>query len=110
MKQYVIDEIRPADYEKVKAYLDETFGEAGIGGLYWLPLDETLYTAVQRAHSECAPFYLALELEFDRLCGELLVRTRKRVRCDCMHYADQRQRDWLIHTMDAIFDKLEIIA
>ena len=110
MKQYVIDEIRPADYEKVKAYLDQTFGDAGIGGLYWLPLEDALYSEVQRTHTGCAPFYLALELERDRLCGELLVRTRHRVRCDCIQYADQRQRDWLIHTIDAIFEKLEIIT
>lgn len=110
MKQYVIDEIRPADYEKIRAYLDETFGDAGIEGLYWIPLDETLLSTVQRAHEACAPFYMALELAPDRLSGELLVRTRKRVRCDCIHYADPRQRDWLIHTIDAIFERLEIIT
>ena len=26
MKQYVIDELRPADHKKIKAYLDENFG------------------------------------------------------------------------------------
>lgn len=110
MKQYVIDEIRPADYVKVKDYLDETFGDAGIEGLYWVPLDETLCSAVQRTHEECAPFYMALELEPDRLSVELLVRTRSRMRCDCIHYADPRQRDWLIRTVDAIFEELEIIT
>jgi hypothetical protein len=53
---------------------------------------------------------MALELGEDRLAGELLVRTRKRVRCDCIHYADDRQRDWLIRTVDAIFEKLEIVT
>ena len=110
MKQYVIDEIRPADYEKVKAYLDETFGDAGIDGLYWVPLDEALYSTVQREHAACAPFYMALELVPERLCGELLVRTKHRVRCDCICYATPDQRDWLIRTVDAIFEKLEIIT
>jgi hypothetical protein len=110
MKQYVIDEIRPADYVKLKAYLDETFGDAGLDGLYWVPLDETLYSVTQQAHDDCAPFYLALELGPDRLCGELLVRTRRRVRCDCIGYADSRQRDWLILTMDVLFEKLDIIT
>jgi hypothetical protein len=53
---------------------------------------------------------MALGLRPDRLAGELLVRTRNRVRCDCIHYADERQRNWLIQTVDAIFEKLGIIT
>lgn len=110
MKQYVIDEIRPRDYEKLKAYLDRALGESGVSGLYWMPVDAALLTGVQQAHRECAPFCVALELEPERLVGELLVRTRRRVRCDCIHYADQRQRNWLIQALDAIFEVLGIIT
>lgn len=110
MKQYVIDEIRLHDYEKLKGYLDGTFGGSGVGGLYWLPVDERVLSGVQKAHTACAPFFMALELGPDRLAGELLVRTRSRVRCDCIHFADERQRNWLVRTMDAIFEKLEIIT
>jgi len=110
MKQYVIDEIRLQDYGKIKAYLDDTLGESGIDGMYWLPVDESLLSEVQKAHTDCAPFFMALELGEDRLSGELLIRTRKRVRCDCIHYADDQQRDWLIRTVDAIFEKLEIVT
>lgn len=110
MKQYVIDEIRPRDYEKVKDYLDETFGDSGVDGLYWLPVDAALHAEIQSAHGACAPFFMALELSPDRLAGELLVRTRSRVRCDCIRYADRRQRDWMIQTVDAIFDRLGIIT
>jgi hypothetical protein len=110
MKQYVIDEIRPQDYEKIKGYLDETFGEPVMDGLYWVPVAEPLLSEVQKAHSACAPFFMALELGPDRLAGEFLVRTRSRVRCDCIHYADERQRNWLVRTVDAIFEKLEIIT
>ena len=110
MKQYVIDEIRPADYDKLKAYLDDAFGREAMDGLYWMPLDSDLLSDVQRSHPACAPFYLALELGEDRLTGELLVRTHQRVRCDCIGYADARQRDWLIGRMDAIFEKLGIIT
>jgi len=110
MKQYVIDEIRLQDYETVKAYLDDTFGDSGVEGLYWLPLDQELLSGVQQEHSACGPFFMALELGPDRLAGELLVRTRSRVRCDCIHYADERQRNWLIQTVDAVFEKLGIIT
>ena len=110
MKQYVIDEIRPQDFEKVKRYLDETYGDAGVDGLYWVPVEQAMLSGVQEAHTACAPFFMAMELGPDRLAAELLVRTRSRVRCDCIHYADQRQRTWLIQTVDAIFEKLEIIT
>lgn len=110
MKQYVIDEIRLADHQKIKDYLDATLGDSGVNGLYWLPMDATLLSDVQRSHTDCAPFVMALELGADRLAGELLVRTRQRVRCDCIRYADQRQRNWLVQTMDAMFDQLGIIT
>ena len=110
MKQYVIDEIRLQDYGKIKAYLDDTFGESGVDGLYWLPVDEEMLSEQQKAHRDCAPFFMALELGEDRLAGELLIRTRSRIRCDCIRYADERQRNWLIQTMDAVFEKLEIIT
>jgi hypothetical protein len=110
MKQYVIDEIRPQDFEKIKNYLDEALGDSGVDGLYWMPVDAAMFSEVQRSHSACAPFFMALELGPDRLVGELLVRTRRRVRCDCIHYADERQRNWFVETMDAIFEKLEIIT
>ena len=110
MKQYVIDEIRYQDYEKIKAYLDETYGASGLDGLYWIPLDEALYSEIQQSHGDCAPFFMAMELMENHLAGELLVRTRSRVRCDCIHYADERQRNWLIQTMDAIFEKLDLFT
>jgi hypothetical protein len=110
MKQYVIDEIRPPDYEKIKGYLNDTLGDSGVDGLYWVPVDEAVLSEVQLAHDACAPFFIALELGTDRLAAELLVRSRSRVRCDCIHCADQRQRDWIIQTVDAIFEKLEIIT
>ena len=45
MKQYVIDEIRLQDCAKIKAYLDETFGDSGIDGLYWLPVEDAMLSA-----------------------------------------------------------------
>ena len=107
MKQYVIDEIRSQDYEKIKAYLDQTFGEAEMGGIYWIPLDPKMLTHVQEAHKECQPFYFAIDLAPGRLACEFLIRTKSRLRCDCIGYATDRQRNWVMKTIDAIFEKLE---
>ncbi|MDL2269520.1 hypothetical protein LJC71_08615 [Desulfosarcina sp. OttesenSCG-928-A07] len=109
MKQYVIDALRYPDYEKIKAHLGDTLGAPKLDGLYWLPLDPSLYSDVQMAHGDCAPFLMALELSETRLSGELLVRTHHRVRCDCIQYADERQRNWLIQWMENLFNQLDII-
>lgn len=110
MKQYVIDELRPEDYQKIKAYLDDNFSVAGFDGLYWLPLDEAAYEGVQAEHADCQPFYFALELTPERLACELLVRTNNRLKCKCIQYASTDQIDWLIRSVDAISDRLGIVT
>ncbi len=108
MKQYVIDELRPSDHKRLKQYLDENFVVSDLGGLYWVPLEPEILTACQAEHRKCQPHYFALELLPDRLACELLVRTRNSIRCECIQYATDRQRNWLIDLIDAIFEKLEL--
>jgi hypothetical protein len=110
MKQYVIDELRPDDYEKLKAYFDKNFNSSDIDGIYWLPLDQENLTDIQAGHNECEPFYFVIELNPNILACELLVRTKSRVRCDCISYATEKQLSWLIRFVDGMFDKLEIIT
>jgi len=108
MKQYVIDELRPVDYEKIRAYLDKNFDAAGIDGIYWLPLDRDILSNVQTEHTECQPFYFAVNLGPMIMACELLVRSKNIIRCNCVGYATEKQRNWFIQTIDAIFEKLEI--
>ncbi len=108
MKQYVIDELRSSDFEKIKAYLGENYISSELDQIYWIPLDDGILTEVQVAHIECHPFYFAVDLEPARLSFELLIRTQNRVRCNCMAYATEKQRNWLIRSVDAILDKLGI--
>ena len=108
MKQYVIDELRPEDYEKAQAYLDENFKDSAMDGIYWIPLDEEILDEVQKEHADCMPFCFAVEMVPHRISFELLVRTRKRMRCECMKYANETQRNWLVSVADSIFEKLEI--
>ncbi len=110
MKQYLIDELRPGDYEKLKAYMDMTFGAAKLDGVYRILLEDELLSDVQQQHSECAPFYLSAELLSDHIACELLVRAENKIRCNCIAYATPAQRNHFIALIDTIFEKLEIIT
>jgi hypothetical protein len=110
MKQYAVDELRPDDHRKLKEFLDSRFAAPGFEDLYWLPLDEELYADIQKAHSDCQPYYFALELTAERLACELLVRTNNRNRCQCIQYATENQRNWLMQVVDSWFERLEIIT
>ena len=110
MKQYVIDEIRVEDYKQIKSFIENEYGKSELGGIYWIPVEEALLTSLQTSHQSCQPFYVALDLEPGRLCCELLIRTKQRVRCDCMGYANEVQRNWIIGRIDRMFKKLEIIT
>ena len=110
MKQYVIDELRPEDHKALKNYLDQEFGPAAMDEIYWIPVDSNLLSRIQRQHEDCRPHYLALDLESERLACELLVRTKNRMRCDCIQYATEPQRNWLIELIDTIFNRLGIAS
>ncbi len=110
MKQYVIDGLRPKDRQLLESYLEEHFGPAQIKDVYWLPMDPSLYSPTQAAHTDCQPFYFVVVLHPDSIAAEMLVRTQHRVRCDCMGYAGEDQRTWLIRVIDSIFEELMIQA
>jgi hypothetical protein len=110
MKQYVIDELRPQDHQRLKDYLDQNLEAAHLPGIYWLPLDERVCNDLQARHTDCRPHFLTLTLEADHLACELLVRTRRKLRCECMGFATEAQRNWLIRYIDAVFDHLGLVA
>jgi hypothetical protein len=108
MKQYVIDELRPTDYAALKTYLAGHYGTSAMDGIYWIPLTSEILTDIQRAHTDCRPHFVAVDLDGNRLACEFLVRNQNRVRCECIDYATENQRKWLIETIDRIFDRLQI--
>ena len=110
MKQYVIDELRLEDYEKLKTFMDENYKSSQLDGIYWIPLEKNLLTDTQSEHRECQPFYFAVDVEETMISCEFLVRTKNRIRCDCIDYATEKQRNWMIHFIDEIFKKNEIIT
>jgi len=108
MKQYVIDQLRPADYEAVKAYLDKNYSSSIVEGIYWIALDQSMLTELQTEHADCQPFFFAVDLEQNFMVSELLIRTKNKIRCSCMSYANEKQLNWIVQFVDAIFDRLDI--
>ena len=108
MKQYVIDELRPGDHEKLKSYLESHCGPAELENLYWVALDASVYSETQTAHTDCQPFYAAVRLDEQAIAIEFLIRTKNRIRCDCIAYATDEQKAWLMGFLDAMFEQLEI--
>ena len=109
MKQYVVDELRPLDYKIIKTYLDAKLDSSGIGGLYKITLDPEILTDLQNDHTQCQPYYFAIDLEPDRMACELLVRSDQKIRCNCIGYATEIQRNWLIQFADMMLNKLKIM-
>jgi len=108
MKQYTIDDLRLAEYEKIKTYLDENVGPSKMDGIYWIQLDENILTNIQAEHKECQPFYFAIDIGPNAVSCELLIRSRSTIKCNCTSYATESQRNWIIQFADAIFEKLGI--
>ena len=108
MKQYVIDELRPCDYQKIKQHMAEHFSRSGVEGIYWIPIERELLTAEQIEHEDCQPHYFSLVLEENLLACEMLIRTRNKIRCSCMGYADEKQRDRIIKFADNLLNTLDI--
>ena len=110
MKQYLIDELRYPDYEKIRTYLNENFGSSDVNEICWIPIDKNLLTDIQIAHVKCQPHFFVVNLKPDSVAFELLVRTKNKIKCDCISYATKKQHNWLIRLADSIFDKLDIIT
>jgi hypothetical protein len=109
MKQYVIDQLREDDYEKVLELLELKADKTAIEGMYWVNLPERLYSPVQREHVQCQPHYFAVSLDYRRVSFELLVRSRQIIRCHCIGYATPEQRDFILRFADDMLDQLGIL-
>jgi hypothetical protein len=108
MKQYVIDQLRDSDYDKILEYLQKNSEASEFGDIFWVPIPQDLYTQVQREHEKCRPFCFAVTLSQDQASFEMLVRSRQALRCGCIGYADQRQRDYIINYADGMIEELKI--
>ena len=110
MKQYMVDQLRESDFDKLEDQLNRHAEAGDLAGIYWIPLPESLLGEVQKEHGGCQPFYFAVNLNRQAISFELLIRTRKRLRCNCIHYADKDQREYILTYADELFERLMLIT
>ena len=108
MKQYVIDQLRESDYEKVLEFLKNNADASELGDIFWVMLPVELYSDIQREHKQCHPFCFAVNLSLNQVDFELLIRSRSILRCACISYADRKQMDYIIDYAERMLEDLNI--
>ncbi|MDD3553970.1 MAG: hypothetical protein PHC35_05560 [Deltaproteobacteria bacterium] len=103
MRQYVIDELRPSEIDRIRTYLAKHCEMSDLDDFYWLLLPEDTLSEVQKGHvASCGPFGVGVQIGRDRLVIEFLVRSRKKIRCNCIAFANHSQRDFILAFADEL--------
>ena len=108
MKQYVLDEIARADLPRIRNYLNRKALTSGLEGIWWLELGKEQLSETQKAHANCQPYCIAVELGRTAIKFEFLIRSRQTMRCSCIAYATPAQRDWIMNFADKLVVELEL--
>lgn len=109
MRTYTIDQLEEADIAAINDRLISMNLQAGLEGVYWLPVPQNLLTPLQREHLDsCGPYCLALETEENVLHLELLVRGLGRITCQCVTFASEDLRNHMIAYVENMLTELQI--
>ena len=109
MRTYTIDQLDEAQVAAINARLTEMNLQAGLEGIYWLPVPQHMLTPIQKEHQgQCGPYCLALEVENSAVHLELLVRGQGRIRCECLSFAGHALRDHMIAYLESMLTELGI--
>ncbi|MDY0359965.1 MAG: hypothetical protein RBR08_00775 [Desulforegulaceae bacterium] len=105
MKSYVVDSLNYKDFLSIKEVLTKKFGKPFMDEIFQVTIDSSVLAFKQKEHTDCGPHYFSLSLEKNKLTAEMLVRSKKTMRCSCMGYADDRQILWLIGLVNDILQE-----
>ena len=108
MRSYLIDEIPPADMEKIVEFLKRNAIRSELDDIFWVQMPEDLLSDIQYQHRECRPFVFAIELGSDWMKLEFFIRSLKGLRCQCQAYARPQQRILIIHFANNMIEQLGI--
>lgn len=108
MKQVVYDQLRESDYFRIRDYLDENVEKGALEGIYQVDLPKELHSPTQAGHVQCQGYYFAVNLERNQVSFELLIRSRRVLRCGCIGYATREQREYIVRFADEMIEGLGI--
>ena len=108
MRSYMIEELSSDQIAEVQNTLVEKGWTSAIDGLYKIPVPVELLSPEQVEHTECGPFYMAVETGRNWVKMELLVRATQILRCSCIAYATPAQRAAAIDTLDELIKSDDI--
>ncbi|MDR2124093.1 MAG: hypothetical protein LBP38_03810 [Desulfovibrio sp.] len=109
MRTYSIDQLDEKDIAAVNARLLDLKLQAGLEGIYRLPVPERMLSRVQTDHlQECGPYCLALEVGGGSIHMELLVRGLGRITCECVAFAPEPLRNYMIKYLEEMLTDLGI--
>ncbi len=108
MRQYVVDELRKGELDRVKQYLEKQCEPGGVDRLYWLEIPDDLLSDIQIDHRDCRPFCIGIEVTDDSVVFEMLIRSRQKLRCSCIAYASEQQRQFILNFADRLVKETEI--
>lgn len=113
MRNYYIEDISDENIDLFEEKLGAMEMNGPIKDIYYLPIPEDMLSDEQEEHkSECGPYFLALEV-IRNVAGnivkmELLVRAHGKIRCSCVAYCTQEQRNRMIDYLDDLFEDFGI--
>jgi hypothetical protein len=109
MRTYSIDQLDEKDIAAVNAGLLDMKLQAGLEGVYRLPVPEHMLSPAQKEHREkCGPYCLVLEVESGGIHLELLVRGLGRISCPCAAFAPEALRNYMIRYLEDMLAELGI--
>ena len=106
MRSLLLDELNPAEVEKIRAHLEEVGVASEVRGLYWINLPPERLTPLQKEHRECGPHKFAVELDDGWLKVEFLIRPAVGLRCPCCGMAEKEQREYILDWADRLAQEL----
>jgi hypothetical protein len=108
MKYYLIDEITHQDMDRLSEFLKNNATMSGLEKVFWVNIPENYFNEIQAGHSNCRPYFFALELGSGMLKAELFIRTLTEFNCSCSGCADSAQTSFIINFVDKMIEELNI--
>jgi hypothetical protein len=108
MKYYLIDEIPVTDMERLSGFLRDNAVASGLDRVFWVNIPADCLNETQCSHTDCHPYFFAVELGADYLKAEFFVRTLKGFNCTCKGFPDDAQARFIMGFVDEMINKLKI--